>query len=710
MRRLLLSVTVLAVSGLGAFVPSAAAPPPVRTLSVTGTGVEMYPAFDPAIDRYALTTTDTTGGAVDVAATPGPNETVTVSVAGAPVADPTHVTGLQAGDELTVTFGGGPSPHVYRAIYLPAGFPKLTVTSGPRSSFPDLEPGLIAVTLAPYGGLAMPPAYDAIVDRNGVPVYAETVSTTDLNARHFDLKEQPNGDITVERPTTTPGRTGYALTVLDAAHGFQETVRHESAGGLTDTDFHDSVRSNDGSTIVIGYEPNAVTGKTDATIQKIDATGTPIFTWNSGDDPAIAADTMSASSDYAHINSVVSVENGDIIASFRHLSAIYRIATVAHDGFQPGDIIWRLGGRHSDFTFENDRFPGGPCGQHAVSELPNGHLLVFDNGSDGLCVDPADPLGPGIARGTTRITEYALDLAAHTATLVWSYDPTDRYSLFAGSARRMGNGNTLIDWASDTRALAAEVSPTDVVRWELTTPTGSTRYMSYRAALVTALKPTVTVNGPADGATFVAGDPAPAASGSCTDWHGAALDNCTASGITGGLLDISTPGSHTWQVAAEDGAGNTTTVVRHYTVRSPGRLPDSLIRKAGGSWRGDGTYGPAADQTVRQWVRRTRPAVTHWRIQNDGERADGFRLAGAGGHRRFTVRYVSGGADVTAAVVAGTYRTPTLAPGQSVTLRVVVTPTRRAPTGSTHTVTMAAISLNDASRVDRVAAAVTVQR
>ena len=104
MRRALAAL-VLVVSAVGLFAPTPASAVPTRDLSVSGTGTEMYPAFDPAIDRYALTTTDATGNTVDVNATPGPGETVTISVDGVPAADPNNVT-LQAGQRVTVAFAG----------------------------------------------------------------------------------------------------------------------------------------------------------------------------------------------------------------------------------------------------------------------------------------------------------------------------------------------------------------------------------------------------------------------------------------------------------------------------------------------------------------------------------------------------------------------------------------------------------------------------
>jgi hypothetical protein len=330
-----------------------------------------------------------------------------------------------------------------------------------------------------------------------------------------------------------------------------------------------------------------------------------------------------------------------------------------------------------------------------------------------MCVDPLDPTGPGVSHGATptRAVEYQLDTTTGTATLAWSHAP-GRNAWFAGSARRVAYDNTLIGWAADKTSLATEVDKDDQVLWDIKTPAVAPQYMTYRAELITALtdeiRPVVTAGVP-DGLVVTAGDKVAPEPG-CTDRGGSNLQSCTTTGLTGGLLDTTTPGTRTWQVIAADGDGNTTTETRRYTVRSAWQ-PDGLIRKGGQDWwRGDGVHGPATEQTVRHKARPTRAKSAIWRVQNDGARADGFRLRGAGSTERFRVRYLAGGVDVTAAVVAGTYRTATLAPGASTSLRVKVTPTRRSRDGDRRTVVLRAISLADAAALDRVAVRVTVRR
>jgi hypothetical protein len=186
---------------------------------------------------------------------------------------------------------------------------------------------------------------------------------------------------------------------------------------------------------------------------------------------------------------------------------------------------------------------------------------------------------------------------------------------------------------------------------------------------------------------------------------------CATSGLVGGGLDTTTVGKHTWSVTASDGTGNSWTKTRTYTVRASARQPDGLIRKAGSTfWKGGNVYGPATDQTVAQRARRRHTVGSFWKVQNDGERNDSFALSGTAGTARYRVRYFAGGVDVTAAVVGGSYRTATLAPGQSVSLRVAVTPTRRARIGRHRTVTLSATSMASGAAYDRVATRVTTRR
>ena len=78
-------------------------------------------------------------------------------------------------------------------------------------------------------------------------------------------------------------------------------------------------------------------------------------------------------------------------------------------------------------------------------------------------------------------------------------------TIFAGSARRLDNGDTLLGWAADTASVTGEVSPDGTLLWNLadTATERSDRQFTYRAALSPIddwAAPTVRVASPTGGA------------------------------------------------------------------------------------------------------------------------------------------------------------------------------------------------------------------
>lgn len=131
--------------------------------------------------------------------------------------------------------------------------------------------------------------------------------------------------------------------------------------------------------------------------------------------------------DLDHPNSIDFDLDGGVIVSYRNLNTVVKINPKTHG------IVWMLGGTHNQFTFVDDPL-GGFDGQHTARILPNGHLLIFDNGWT-----HSPP--------TSRAVEYALDTARKTATMVWQYSASPPiFNAFAGSAQRLANGNTLVAW------------------------------------------------------------------------------------------------------------------------------------------------------------------------------------------------------------------------------------------------------------------------
>ena len=182
---------------------------------------------------------------------------------------------------------------------------------------------------------------------------------------------------------------------------------------------------------VLGGYPNAnVLG---LVIQEIDKNKNTVFEWHTLDylpvTQCVGVNLAAANIDYIHCNSIDLDTDSTLILSSRHFNEIERINR------KDGSLIWRFGNAKSgnQFTFLNDK--SGFSYQHDARRLPNGNILLFDNGN--------------YRQGTrfSRAAEYKLDEENLTATLVWQYRNTpDVVSDFMGSTQRMANGNTLIGW------------------------------------------------------------------------------------------------------------------------------------------------------------------------------------------------------------------------------------------------------------------------
>ena len=159
--------------------------------------------------------------------------------------------------------------------------------------------------------------------------------------------------------------------------------------------------------------------------------------------------------DWSHANSVVMAPDGSYILSLRHLDQVVSISS----DFKK--VQWRLGGPGSDFTFPNpeDRF----YEQHTATQLPNGNILLFDNGND----RPNEEGGQ-----YSRPLEFQLDHKNKTARAVWQFKHNPQlFAVCCSSVERLPNGNTLVLYGSsflpDPRPFKImEITPEGRVVWE----------------------------------------------------------------------------------------------------------------------------------------------------------------------------------------------------------------------------------------------------
>jgi len=146
--------------------------------------------------------------------------------------------------------------------------------------------------------------------------------------------------------------------------------------------------------------------------------GRSVWEWRTWEHLDPEADRITAVQDqrdvWAYVNGLAEMPNGDIVVSTRQNSTVIIIDRKTEK------IIWKLGAPPLS-------------GQHAPTPLPNGNLLLFDNGPHRL--DHTMPF--------SRVIE--VDLA--TKQIVWKYQEEREYEFFSpriSNAQRLPNGNTLV--------------------------------------------------------------------------------------------------------------------------------------------------------------------------------------------------------------------------------------------------------------------------
>ncbi|MGH7972810.1 MAG: aryl-sulfate sulfotransferase, partial [Limisphaerales bacterium] len=331
-------------------------------------------------------------------------------------------------------------------VSVPKDFPNvvITVNTNPSPGYLFLETGL-------DNGAA---PYTVIMDNDGLPVWYR-------RGRMYDFKVQQNGMIT----WCLSDDTGFPAFDQD----FNYLKTYLTTNGYS-SDGHELKILADGSYFMIGYRTNTVDmGQyvqggvpsivRETVVQGFTPEGDLIFQWRAWDNYDLR--DASGNTDFPHMNGIDIDEDGNVLVSARHLSEVTKIDR------NSGDIIWRLSGAHSTFSFVNDTF-NGTSFQHNISALGNGRYMVFDNGNYHT---------PQVSRAV----EYQLDLTNKTATVVWQFrDNPDKYAYWLGNAQRLPSGNTLINFVRPQYPKAIEVDTNGVKHFELSFVPGSDSYRAFR--------------------------------------------------------------------------------------------------------------------------------------------------------------------------------------------------------------------------------------
>jgi hypothetical protein len=204
----------------------------------------------------------------------------------------------------------------------------------------------------------------------------------------------------------------------------------------------------------------------DSILQEVDIpTGRVLFEWHSLGNVALTESywkripkDASQPYDYFHINSVEPGPHDTLIVCARHTRAVYEISK------RTGGIVWRLGGKRSDFKMgPGTRF----AWQHDARLHPDGTLTIFDDGA-----------APAVEKHS-RALVLRLDMRRKTARLVRAYvHPDGLLSSSQGNMQVLSDGHVLVGWGSEP--YVTEFSHAGRVVFDMRFNKGADSYRTYR--------------------------------------------------------------------------------------------------------------------------------------------------------------------------------------------------------------------------------------
>jgi Arylsulfotransferase (ASST) len=234
------------------------------------------------------------------------------------------------------------------------------------------------------------------------------------------------------RPIHGEGDGNYAI-VDDS---YRPVARVRPGNGLVG-DIHEFLLTSRGSALMTIFHRVRRSDRTifEGAVQEVDlATGRVLFEWHSLGRVALDESyerpprKRSLPYDYFHINSIAVDSDGNLLVSARNTHAVYKLDRGT------GRIVWRLGGKRSDFAMgPGTRF----AWQHDARRRPDGTITLFDN-------EAAPQVGP-----QSRGLVLRLDLGRMRATLVRSIVHRPRLlAATQGNLQLLPDGHYFVGWGA----------------------------------------------------------------------------------------------------------------------------------------------------------------------------------------------------------------------------------------------------------------------
>jgi hypothetical protein len=299
----------------------------------------------------------------------------------------------------------------------------------------DTAPGYIFVAAKKGAGQDGPMIVD---DRGQLVWFSKNRYATDFRVQTYQGEQV----LTWWEGKVVAGHGVGEYVIFDSSYREINRVR---AGNGYQGDLHEFFITPEDTALLTAYVPtqtdlSPIGGPEDGAVwdgiaQELDLeTGEVLFEWRSLDHVGVEETYREPPQDpgtpldYFHINSIDIDFDGNFLISAKGTSAVYKVER------QSGEILWRLGGKESDFQMgPGTRF----AYQHDARRQRDGTITIFDNG--------ASPKVHEQSRGIV----VELDMDEMSATLVREFThPNKLLSTSQGNVQVLPNANLLVGWGS----------------------------------------------------------------------------------------------------------------------------------------------------------------------------------------------------------------------------------------------------------------------
>jgi Arylsulfotransferase (ASST) len=304
-----------------------------------------------------------------------------------------------------------------------------------NTNLPGATPGHIFVSPKKGPGEEAP-NQDAplIVDSSGEPVWFHPLHDAEADAFTFEVQTYKGEKVLTWWEGVHTGYGQGEYVIFDSS--YRQIARFRAANGY-EGDHHEFLITPEDTALITIYSKvvrdlSGMGGPVDGVVlegiaQELDIeSGEVILEWHSLDHIGLE-ESYYAPYDYFHINSIDVYDEDHLLISARRTCAVYKVDR------KTGEVVWRLGGKNSDF-----KMGAGvrTTLQHDARRNSDGTITIFDNGD----VNRVDQ---------SRAIMIEVDEDKMSASLVREYTHPDRLlSDTQGNVQVLPKGNVFVGWGS----------------------------------------------------------------------------------------------------------------------------------------------------------------------------------------------------------------------------------------------------------------------